>query len=754
MSKFRQNKTSFLAGEISPTAMGRTDLPQYLAACETLRNAIPVLSGGAYRRPGSLFQIEKLAATNYAPRVLQFVVSKSESYALLIGKTVAGTCYIEAYRPTDNHSIPSPATVTGAPPWQPALQGGGSPSYFYDQWSEVQFAQSVDVMFLVHPNYKPYKLSRTAVDTFTLAAFDSGLTLDDFRDAYPYQDQNITSITLSINTATVGTGRTLTASASLFTAAHVGVVYKVNNAGTYGCCRVTAYISATQVTVEVIDPFGAAGAPVLTWSESAWSDLRGWPRSVSLHQARLIYGGNATFRDSLWASKANNLNIFSVSTVTLPRSGPTGEQPFTLNLASNQLNLIQWQSAERTLIVGTLGDEFILEALDPTVGFACNNVSATAQSHYGSSYNQAVRIAGELAFCRSSQDEIRTLIFNVIENTYTAEPVQLLFDHYPKIEKGTFKLGDRKIRSFAWDEYRSTLWCCDTMGNLFGMTRDRRLQVSLWHTHQMGGFDSTLTGGTAGSGATLTIDPATIICSGSVISIAVMPNPSNGGNDLWLVVKRKINSVFTYQLERIIGKAYVADSAYDPIAVGSYFSDACAYDLNDFPSTEDYIFTGLGHLVGQIPTGTASNTNGLFTISGSAVSGSNTTIQHAYPTGLASVLTIVSFGLGFSTIIKPVRTEAGSQLGSSQATLKRIHEVSPRFYKTLSAKVGSAADNVETIIFREASADIGKSPELFTGDKLIKLNADYDRDGYIYILQDKPLPFYLVSITVEGVNYD
>jgi hypothetical protein len=56
VAKFRFQKSSLLAGEISPTAFGRTDLPQYQAACKTLRNMIPRLSGGAYRRPGTFFE--------------------------------------------------------------------------------------------------------------------------------------------------------------------------------------------------------------------------------------------------------------------------------------------------------------------------------------------------------------------------------------------------------------------------------------------------------------------------------------------------------------------------------------------------------------------------------------------------------------------------------------------------------------------------------------------------------------------------
>src|ERR1035437_6473559 len=98
MGRFRILKNSFLGGQVSKDAVGRTDLPQYAHACELLQNMIPLLSGGAYRRPGTIFQdfITGNPATNgpagtstgeesSPPRFFPFIVNQQTAYAIAIG---------------------------------------------------------------------------------------------------------------------------------------------------------------------------------------------------------------------------------------------------------------------------------------------------------------------------------------------------------------------------------------------------------------------------------------------------------------------------------------------------------------------------------------------------------------------------------------------------------------------------------------------------------------------------------------------
>ena len=122
-------------------------------------------------------------------------------------------------------------------------------------------------MYLCHPNHEVRKLSRTGHTSWTL-------TQVDFVNG-PYLDDNITSTTLSSSTHTVGTGRTLTASSSLWVSTDVGRLVRFRDG--YG--KITGYTSATVITWEILEDTGS-GSSSTDWSLGAFSDTTGHPKSV------------------------------------------------------------------------------------------------------------------------------------------------------------------------------------------------------------------------------------------------------------------------------------------------------------------------------------------------------------------------------------------------------------------------------------------------------------------------------------------
>lgn len=421
---------------------------------------------------------------------------------------------------------------------------------------------------------------------------------------------------------------------------------------------------------------------------------------------------------------------------------------FTVTLAEQQVNLINWLSADKTLLVGTLNDEFVIDR-GTGAWFGCDSINVVRQSSYGSSLYQPVRVGRELIFCRSNMHELTSIVFDEVQQAYVDESIQLLYDEFPKSDA----YATRKYRSFAWDRSRRTLWCCDTDGNLFALTRDRQLQITAWHSHQLGGYDDTITDSAVGTGFDTTLDPSYVGHAGYVVSLCVLPNPILGTDDVWLAVKRKVDGNWRYSFERMIGAYTNMSSAFSPDIVDSFLLDCSLSSLSDYPFTEDYDFTATD-FEGETLAGIASNSNGIFGCTFSAVSSGSTTMQKPYPTGIASEITSVVMGYKFDSIVIPVRPDAGSQIGSGQGAVKRIHKATVRFYKTLAAKVGADDDNLETLVFRKGDTPMGESPDLFTGDKAVYVDCDYDTDGYLTIKTDEPLPFAVTSISMEGDLYD
>lgn len=593
--------------------------------------------------------------------------------------------------------------------------------------------------------------------------------------------------------------------------------------------QVLSVTSSTVCTVKLLTalPSGySSGTTTTSWWESAWSNYRGWPRACAIFQQRLVMAGTKHQPNALWFTATTSygapISLIADATAckftalgdgpsrgivagatgvlangrnyTTPQdwvyypvddsqgdgqsTGPLGSQPFRISLATTSLDAIQYLSPDQQLFIGTATQEWICAAVNGSFDVA--NSDCTIQSHYGSDLVQAIRIGYEMVFVMGKKDEIRAYQYNYFDQSFFGEPVQLFFDEYPGDEEGAVAIanplaGRKKFRQIDWDSSRSTLWCVSTAGDFFGLTRDRKLAVTSWHTHQMGGFNADHGQGQNQtdnlSGGNHYTDSANYLCDGSVVSLASLPNPLSGIRDLWMVVKRSVGNDTIYSIERMVGANTVRKSAYSDVAPGNaqepLYVD-CAYFLTDNgdPTNFDYNIGNFGHsqLVGDTLVGTYySEAWGMFAIECQAPVASDGAIslQTNLPPdyGTAATHTMV-VGLQYDSIVQPVRADPPSPVGTSQGAIKRISKTYLRLFKTLMLKCGTPPDpntgqpaRLEPVRFKPG-ATMAKSSEIYTGDKEVFVPGTFDRNGYLYILQDKPLPFTLVSLSLEGVEYE
>jgi hypothetical protein len=100
--------------------------------------------------------------------------------------------------------------------------------YAAEHLFELQYKQIGDVMRIVHPHYKPRKLSRTSATTFTLEEID-------FNDG-PFQTRNdlvdplnTSPSTMSCSATTVGSFGNLICSTEIFDEGHVGCLFQLTH---------------------------------------------------------------------------------------------------------------------------------------------------------------------------------------------------------------------------------------------------------------------------------------------------------------------------------------------------------------------------------------------------------------------------------------------------------------------------------------------------------------------------------------------
>ena len=160
--------------------------------------------------------------------------------------------------------------------------------------------------------------------------------------------------------------------------------------GVNGICRVIGYNSNTNVDVEVLSRFSDTG-PTELWQEGAWSDARGFPTSVALHEGRL---GHAA-RGTLYLSESDDYEGFNDETV-----GDAG--PIARTLGSGPVDSIQYLVSLLRLIIGTSGSELSMRSSSLDEPLTPTNSSAKTFSTQGSANIRSLKLDASAVFVQRS----------------------------------------------------------------------------------------------------------------------------------------------------------------------------------------------------------------------------------------------------------------------------------------------------------------------------------------------------------------
>ena len=205
MPKASPIRSAFNAGELSPLVEGRVDVAKYQNGTRVCENFIPSVQGPAVRRPGTRY-VAEVKASAKRTWLYRFEFNVTQSFILEFGDQ-----HIRFYT---NHG---------------QVQSGGAPYEIVSPYTEadltdtdgtftLDMVQTGDVIYIAHPSYPLKKLSRLGNTNWTIANVD-------FVNG-PFKDQN-TNKSVTVYASAITGSVTLTASSSLFNAAHVGALFYI-----------------------------------------------------------------------------------------------------------------------------------------------------------------------------------------------------------------------------------------------------------------------------------------------------------------------------------------------------------------------------------------------------------------------------------------------------------------------------------------------------------------------------------------------
>lgn len=199
----------------------------------------------------------------------------------------------------------------------------------------------------------------------------------------------------------------------------------------------------------------------------AFSVEKGYPSCVALRNGRLILASTKAQPQTIWASRVDRYNEFSVDDMA--------DSGWDLTIGANQSQKIQWLSSSKDLIVGTDIGEWVLNDNDSS-----NPVPIIKeQSRWGSSLTQGELMTESLFFVSRDKKGVVHSIYSFQIDGYTSEDVTITASD----------LFDSGITSHSIQKDPDPIWWGTTGdGRLLGFLYNRNQDIGGWFQCDIQGF--------------------------------------------------------------------------------------------------------------------------------------------------------------------------------------------------------------------------------------------------------------------------
>ncbi|WP_276971512.1 hypothetical protein [Tatumella ptyseos] len=751
---------SFNAGEFSPLMMGQTDFQKWKSGTKYMLNFIPRSQGPAERRGGTYF-VKEVKDSSVRVWLASFVFNTTQAFILEFGPS-----YIRFY---SDHGVAEDSTGAAleiSSPWS------ASDLINDDGGFGLSMVQSGDVIYICcHTgNTAPYKLKRVSNTDWTLTEFDISSALGPFgninsdKSSVVYTDQfrvySATGSDLPDGTPTTTSLCTITANEDIFDSTQIGGLFYIESStdncnlspvsyegrilawesgnsflegqfcrsegkyyesmstgspkagtvqptwtsgthndgspgvawryanGGWGVILITAVNSSTSATGKILQelPPSVVSSTGQTYKYALgdWSSYSGFPTKVSFYKNRLVFAA----RGKLWFSVASDYENF------IPMSNGyevESDDAINVQIEADSTNAIQWLAPGSSLVIGTAGAEHACSPSTTTSSFGPDNIQISKESSYGSKEIAAESVGSESVFVQRAGRKARSVTADYESGSYSSTDLTVIAEH----------ITNGAITDMAWQQEPDyVLWVVLANGGLRGLTYNKEQDVIGWHRHDLGG---------------------------SVESIAVIPSPDGGRDDLWLVVNRTINGVTKRYIEFMHAPW---DAETENLSAAFYVDCGLTYSGSPVDTV-----SGLSHLEGMTVSVLADGAAHPDCI----VSGGSISLEWD-----ASVINV---GLPYTSQLITLPMELSMANGTAQGKTKRINKATLRFVNTLGGKVGDEnGNNLDIIESRDYSDLMDNPPAAFTDDRNIDWPGDYNSNACLQVVQDQPLPMTLAAI--------
>lgn len=464
-------------------------------------------------------------------------------------------------------------------------------------------------------------------------------------------------------------------------------VYQID--GNWRALKITAVVSTTVVTVECQGEALLGTEDIVRWRLGAFSDTTGWPTVGVFHDDRLCVGGAF---DSPTAVAMSAPQSYDDMAPTEDDGSITAANALFLRPNTRNATPVRWlESTERGLMVGFGSGVWFIGPSAANNPFGATNAKAVEVSARGSASVKPARVDNDLLFVQQNKRTVRQLAYALDVDTFKATSVSLFASH----------MGKTQFEQIVYAaEPFSIAWLRTATGELKGLTYNKDENIIGWHRHDLAG--------------------------GIVESVAVIPDGTH--DNLWAVVQRTINGQTRRYIEKLMPFWDFGTEIDD-----MHYVDCGVRVTVGSPITTVY---NAAHLEGRAIVGVADKIYFEATVTGG---------QFNLPNPASNIV----YGLSYEMSGETANFEGGSQDGTSQAKVKRMHNMSLYLVQSYGGKVGVYNEDTDTYEYDVIEGDVHYKAENELGEPTLWTGfvgpfnppQGYGKRGAVAFRQTLPYPF-------------
>ncbi len=594
MVKANLDRSQFSSGELDPALHARKDLARNQAGLKACENYVVMVEGGLTSTPGTAF-VTPLKDETQRGKLVPFEFTVDDNYMLAFngGKMRVhrnGGVIVDPVNPANPYELAVPFAEADLK----NLRWAGSADVIFfawgkqpkvltrkdhDDWTITDYGNLRGPVEPQNTNTAITISASAATGSVTLTASSAIFQAGHVGSIWRLDEANLANVpTWKGNEKPLAVGNLRRNGGKVYSVASISggdagddagpnppthdegqvlagkgnVVWKYEHSG-YGHVKVTAFTDATHVTAEVIGKLpGDVIAPNATyrWYEAAWSDVKGWPKSVRLADNSLVW----VDRNRFWRSKVTDLYDFEIST--------DDDSAIATRIFSQDGALvdIQWVLNAGILVLGTRSGEWIVRGgSDPFEALTLANTRMVPDTNEGSAPHIPQPVDGGAVFIGRSRDRLHFAKFDRVSEGIDMSELTLYARNILR--------GSAKVLAYQRDPHR-VVWIGTESGELIAVTFRPDQEVIGWARNP----DD----------------------NGVVEDMGVIASQDASYSQLWMIVRRTIDGVTRRYIETMA--PFFRPQSFTAATAAGAWQVRCGLRYQGAPATT---ISGLDHLKGE-----------------------------------------------------------------------------------------------------------------------------------------------------------